>query len=500
MDKNRIIDISAKIALILAVVGSTAYLLMLGWYNNLLLDDYGFVADVDRDGPYGLMKNAYWHWQSRFSAFYVLGWILKIWGHASNLIGYTILLLAVGYATIYYALQRITKIQDKWMMLGMAILINNVSIMAYLELSTFYWVCCALYTLSTYTAILLFTIIFFSAGRDWLRWIIVIICSLYLCGGAENFTPLVIAILGCILLYQMISQRTWRFWQTKEQKMMLVSLGILCAGFMAVVLGPGTISRATHNGSADSFMSHFLVVPYLTQLIKASVVFWTRLLSRGLYYVLLFPIGMLIGIVMKQEGIEPQSKLHTSVLLSALVVFMLIELSLAASVFGTGWYASLRAYSFVSFIMAAFVVYCGAVCALCCNSQHTAVVCGVVTCILIAGMSISFFKQEQRLVADVRSQIESRHAQILGHKQSGRNEPIKVEEIQYPHIPNTYAIMRSMINSALGHPKSEIAQPNEYFPYERYSLSWKTADFRNRGVQRYFRVDFDMVGWAEPEE
>lgn len=493
-------SIILKVAFVVAIICSTAYLLMLGWYNTLLLDDYGFVADVDEGGAYGLMRNAYLYWQCRFSAFYVLGWMLKVWGHASNLIGYTILLLMLGYGSIYYVLRHITQITNKWLLVGSATLITNISVMAYLEMSTFYWVCCAVYTLSTYAAIVLLTAIFFSNGKLWGRWIAVIITSLYLCGGAENFTPLVIAALGVILLTQMIRSRSWIFWRTPKQQMIIASLVILCAGFMAVVLGPGTISRATHNGSADSFMSHLVIVPYVTQLIKASVVFWTRLLSRGLYYVLFFPIGMLIGAVMKQVGYEPLRKLHTSVLLSVLVVFLLIELSLAASVFGTGWYASLRAYSFVSFIMAAFVVYCGAVCALCCNSQHTAVVCGVVTCILIAGMSISFFKQEQPLVADVRSQIESRHAQILEHKQSGRNEPIEIKEVQYPHIPNTYAIMRSMINSALGHPNSEIAQPNEYFPYERYSLSWKTADFRNRGVQVYLRVDFDIVGWAEPDE
>ena len=173
-----ILSIFAKIAFVLAIICSTAYLLMLGYNNNLLLDDYGFVAEVDRGGAYGLMKSAYFGLQSRFSAFYILGWILKIWGHASNLIGYTILLLVLGYGTLYYALRNITQLTNKWLLFGSAILITNVSIMAYFEMSTFYWVCCAVYTLSTYAAIALFTAIFFSNGKLWARWLIVVFCSL----------------------------------------------------------------------------------------------------------------------------------------------------------------------------------------------------------------------------------------------------------------------------------------------------------------------------------
>lgn len=494
MDKNRIIDISAKIALILAVVGSTAYLLMLGWYNNLLLDDYGFVADVDRDGPYGLMKNAYWHWQSRFSAFYVLGWILKIWGHASNLIGYTILLLAVGYATIYYALQRITKIQDKWMMLGMAILINNVSIMAYLELSTFYWVCCALYTLSTYTAILLFTIIFFSAGRDWLRWIIVIICSLYLCGGAENFTPLVIAILGCILLYQMISQRTWRFWQTKEQKMMLVSLGILCAGFIAVVLGPGSHDRATDE-AMHGFMGHFALVPYCVKLVKASAIFGTRILSRSLYYVLLIPFGFLIGSQVK--GTLQVGRIWKRMMLAFAIAIGIILLSIAAPVFGMGWYAPPRAYCFVSFVLAALVIYCAALLGMKVSSKQKVKIWTIVASILIATMSITFMRVEQPIAADYHIQIAARNVQIQEQVKLNRMEPLCIEKVTHHTMPNSYALMRVGISRLMGKRSTSIAEPSTYSPYVQYSLSVNPSNWKNVDMEHYHNAHFDIIGWEE---
>lgn len=494
MDKNRMIDISARIALALAVVCSTAYLLMLGWYNNLLLDDYGFVAEVDQGGAYGLMKNAYWHWQSRFSAFYVLGWILKIWGHASNLIGYTMLLLIIGYATIYYALRRRTKIQEKWLVLGLAMLINNVSIMAYLELSTFYWVCCALYTLSTYAAILLFTIIFFSEGRDWLRWTAVVLCSLYLCGGAENFTPIIIAALGCILLYQMISQRTWRFWQTKKQQMMLVSLVILCAGFIAVVLGPGSSGRATNEGS-NGFMGHFALFPYCIKLAKASAIMGMRLLSRGLYYVLLIPIGIVIGHQLK--AILPVDRIWKRVLIAVVIALCIILLSIAAPVFGMGWYAPPRAYCFVSFILAALVLYCATLMGAKVSSEPKVKIWGIVASIIIAAMSICFIRVEQPMAANYHAQIVACNNKIQEQVELNRTESLRLDSITHSSMPNSYAIMRNGIRGLMGRTASSKTAQSTYFPYEQYGLAKDPNHWKNQGVQKCFDAHFDIIGWEE---
>lgn len=493
MDKNRIIDISTKIALALAVVCSTVYLLMLGWYNNLLLDDYGFVADVDQNGALGLMVNIF-SWQSRFSAFYVLGWIFKIWGHASNLIGYTIFLLAIGYATIYYALRHITKIQDKCLILGLAMLINNVSIMAYFELSTFYWMCCAVYTLSSYAAITLITSIFFSQGREWFRWLLVIVSSLYICGGAENFTPVVIAGLGLTLVCQMVTEGTWRFWKTDQQRMILCSLLILILGFLVVITGSGTSTRAQLFES-QGFMGRFELLPYLSALMKSSLVFLMRLISRSLYFLLLFPIGVFIGMLMTQQF----DKIGLKILISAIVALGIILLSNAASVYGIGWYAPLRASSFVSFVISAVVLYWGVLIG---SRIRMGIVVGlfITSLLVIAAMSVYSAKSEYPLVKEYRTELLNLDALIKEQVHSGRSEALIVEEISVPAIPNTYAILRTAMNRLEGNSGKSIAEPNTYFPYERFELSVNPSNWKNQGMQNYYNAPFEIIGWGKPED
>lgn len=486
---SKIVSVCLKVAFVAAVICSTAYLIMLGWYNSFVLDDYSFITFTDKGGAYGLMRDAYWNWQSRFSAFYVLGWILEIWGHASNLVGYTILLLVLGYATIYYALHKMTRISNKWLLFGSSILITNVTVMAYLELSTFYWVCCALYTLSTYAAVLLFTAIFFSRGKLWLRWMLVILSSLYLCGGAENFTPLVIASLGLILIYQMFQSRSWVFWRTDEQKMMLVSIVLLSIGFILVILGPGSHNRAVAENSAG-FMEQFALVPFIKKTIAASAIFALRLASRGIYYVLLFPLGMLLG----RQMSESQETIWKKVLLSFIAMYSIIELSIVASVFGMGWFASLRAYSFVSFMVAAWVIYWGVLVGRKYRNQLASTL-SLVSLLFIVTMSLYFYRTEYPLVKDYHAQIVRTNNLVQEQVRLGRTEPLYVEPVTRVEMPNTYAVLRSMINKCRGNSTTHVAPPATYFPYERYGLTTDPNHWKNRDIQWLYGAEFDIIGW-----
>ena len=62
----------------IAAICTTTYLLMLGWFNTLSLDDYGFVVDLSHYTPWEWTKFMYMTWQGRFSDFFVSGLIYNI--------------------------------------------------------------------------------------------------------------------------------------------------------------------------------------------------------------------------------------------------------------------------------------------------------------------------------------------------------------------------------------------------------------------------------------
>ena len=90
MDKQKKQLLIVKSCLLIAALVSSFYLLMLGWYNTLSLDDYGFVADIEQQGHWDYMKDMYLHWQGRFSAFFVSSYLIPIFGRMPNMLPYTV--------------------------------------------------------------------------------------------------------------------------------------------------------------------------------------------------------------------------------------------------------------------------------------------------------------------------------------------------------------------------------------------------------------------------
>ena len=190
--------------MLLFAVVSTAYLLLLGCNNALSLDDYGYVSLVEDNGIWGMMGMAYQGWQCRFSTFLVNGLILLLFGRAKNLVGVTILMLLLGWGTtclLFSGINRKHNLGIPMTIVGhVSIITVNVGVVSFLEPATFFWLCALNYTISIWMTLLLIYALFFCNGNNVIRWVLVVVSSLYISGTAENYTPLVILVLGIVWL------------------------------------------------------------------------------------------------------------------------------------------------------------------------------------------------------------------------------------------------------------------------------------------------------------
>ena len=159
MKENK--NVWLKVGLLMAALASTAYLLMLGWYNTLSLDDYGFVADIEEQGQ----------WQGRFSAFFVSSCLMLLFGRMTNLLCYTLFQILVGVSVIGLLIKWTLPRIDRFVLWACAFLVNNIAVMAVLEPSTYFWLCCLGYFLVAYATVLLVGLLFFSKdNRDGLMY------------------------------------------------------------------------------------------------------------------------------------------------------------------------------------------------------------------------------------------------------------------------------------------------------------------------------------------
>lgn len=498
MKREDLFAVVSKSLLCVAAVSTTAYLLMLGWFNTLSLDDYGFVFDISTRSPWEWMRYMYMTWQGRFSCFVVSGYILEIWGRADSLISWTIVHLLIGYVIAYLYMRDVLKVKDKVSRCAIAVLVSNITIMSVFEISTFYWLCCAVYFLEIYLALLLFYVLFISRWRVWVNAIIAIICALYISGSAENFTPLVVMVLGIIwaaLLVRDAKQSSLKETFCKHW-LLFVVCAIIGIGFIAMVMAPGNTSRMQmEDGTTVGFMHHFDIVMFIKRTIVANVVFMLRVLSRSLYWIGIMPIFIYIGKLLQDKEMPIlQVKLWKGIGGSTLMLLGFIFISVTACVYGMGYYPPLRSMSFIPYAIVVWLVYACCLIGYKIADKSGWLVKGLVIVSVIGWIIFSWYEfmkeyPEAKRYHDYVTQRNERIQQLVAE---GNTETLYVDGFERPEWRNTYSYLRTAINKCVGS-KKFVNEP--YFPYMVAELNREESqiDFKSQGLSDYYDAKFEIL-------
>lgn len=458
----------------IAAILSTIYLLIIGWYNVLSLDDYGYTAGVEENGVFGLVRDAYMGWQCRFSTFFVNGLIMLIFGRASNLVGVTILMLCTGWIAVERLLTGISNTYKlnlscpaKW---GTAILCANIGVMSFLQPSTFYWLCALNYTIAIWATIFLLYFIFFSSSPLWTRWIGAIISSIYISGSAENYTPLVILILGIVLLYMLQKQNTWKWYVDDTTHLLFISLMVLSIGFCLMLFGPGNKMRIEMDGGDSILMGNLSMLTYAKRIVKGFAIFTYKFLTRGLYYVALFPVFMWIGAQAERRGFNGISAKQIGYMV--ILWLSLVLLNVVLFIFGAGYIES-RALCFMSFVLVAITGYLGIRTGMSLRKKSFEDVAVIVSTSALILFLIVIIKTDTPIVRNYHQYVTARNEQINEKAQYYKTHEIPIEkQTAYRCAP--------FVNE----PK---------VPLMVSELSDDPNDWRNQGLQQYYHADFDII-------
>ena len=487
-----------KLGLLLAFFMSTVYLLMLGWFNAPTLDDYGYIYMVEEQGIWGMMTTAYNGWQCRFSTFLVNGTIMLLFGRANNLIWVTILMLLGGWIMAERLLTGIFRkygmAVPKLQLVCLAVLVVNVSIMAYLEPATFYWLSALNYTISVWMTMLLVYSLFYSEARLWLRWIGAIVASLYISGTAENFTPLVILVLGVVWLIRMVRQRKENPWKDEVNVMLFVCLLIMGTGFLVVLLGPGNSKRLENGLEGEMAIRHLTMSGLFMTTAKASAILMLRLISRSYYYLLLFPIFWGVGASCGKSIVDRRPLLRSIGVLVLLVLFIVI--AVAECVAGMGWYAPPRAFSYMSFVLTAVCAVLALPLGMGTSRKKLACFLSFVACLLLSLTVVVMFVQDYPVAKSYHNYVDERNARIEEKIVSehsalrGSQDPFVCRPFDGNWKPTSYATLRNVINKCLGKQR-RFYEPQMLLMESE--LGGSPDDWRNIDVKNYFHADFDIV-------
>lgn len=482
--------------LCIAAICTTAYLLMLGWFNTLSLDDYGFAVDLSHMTPWEWMKNTYMTWQGRFSTFLVSGCIFKIWGHATSLFSWTIIHLLLGYAVAYLYMRDVLKVKNVVSRCALAVLVSNITIMSVFEISTFYWLCCAGYFLVIYATLLLFYVLFVSKWKGWVNTIIAIVCTLYISGSAENYSPLVLMTLGIIWLIVLIRDAKQSSFNEAFCKhwLLFTVCAMLVIGFVVMVVAPGNkVRMVQEDGEMVGFMYQFDLVLFIKKTVVANFIFMLRVISRSLYWIGALPIFMYVGKLIRENKTEIlHVNLLKGIVLATFVLLGFIFIAITACVYGLGYYPPLRSMSFVPYVIMAYFAYVGCLIGSKMADKSGPIVnwiltVGTICWIAFAGYEI---RKEYPEVKRYHDYVIRRNEQIQQLAAAGSTKTLYVDGFVWPEWRNTYSYLRTAINKCVGS-KNVVNEP--YFPYMVTELDKNNPGcFKNTDIRDYYKAQFDI--------
>lgn len=488
------------IGLVLFASVSTIYLLLIGWNNALALDDYGYVSLVEENGVWGMMRMAYQGWQCRFSTFLVNGLVFLLFGRARNLIGVTILMLFLGWgvmALLFSGINRTYKLGIPVSIICLvSIIVVNVGIVSFLEPATFFWLCALNYTVSIWMTLLLIYALFFYVGNRLTRWILIVISSLYISGTAENYTPLVILVLGVVWVIRLVFVKGQTSQQKEVSVMLFTSLVIMGIGFLVMLLGPGNKNRLEGISEGSLAIASFTFSQILFRIIKGSAILLLREMSRMHFFLIMFPVFWGIGaLYCKKSPTKEITTAHGVLVVALFLLFAII--SVAACVVGIGWYAPPRAFGYLSFVMMGICAYLGVKLGMRYHKNSAAHRSSLMLFSLIGTMVfVVMIARDKPIIENYHDYVSSRNERIQENKENvdeGRqtNEtPFVCQSFASQWRPNTYSLLRNCINRCLG--KSKRYYEPQMVLMES-TLSSDANDWRNRDLQNYYHAGFDIV-------
>lgn len=472
---------------------------MIGFYNTLSLDDYGYVYRLETQGLFESIRTVYNGWQCRFSTLFMNNIIFLIFGRSSNLVGVTLIMLAIGYVTFGLLFDGILKkhniVLSNSVMFASTILLVNIGVMSYLESNTFFWLCTLNYTFSSYMAILLIYSLFYSRLSITTRWILAVFCSIYIGGTAENFTPMILLIFVIVLLYRIYKSNNKCFFYDNICRMLFISSLVMLAGFVIVVIGPGNKNRLESEAVDSSFIENLFDINFLSNTIYLYIRMLKMQLSKSLFFISLVIVFFVAGLNSKTLQLSDFKIKEVIIAFMSILLFIFVEVAIC--VYGTrGAYADVRAFSFLSFVI---------IIPLCClsfkfamyltdkNKKTINYISLIGLLCIIASYSV-FYINDKPLAKQYYKEITERNSLIENEVKKGRIEPLVVEPITVNWENDTYSRFRNMANWIIG-------SDNRYYKgHELYKPSLLNKDpnhWTNNQLKEYYNANFYIIGWCD---
>lgn len=463
MNANKITK-SIEILLLVLNALFIIYYLMLAIYSQPHYDDLHFMWKMNEMSIYDYVKEMYLSRSGRFVAYGLNGVIFSV----VNIVGYhqfwPIVFYIIGVLICCKTAKECIKSIDSTVLFNVILLIYNIYILINIDFAVFNWLCAMSYYLLAPSCCLLFCYLNKSILK-WYDYVVLSLLVIFLGGGQEAFTPVVLLIMFFNGLYYWHKNDwdikvTWDLPQIRRIVYVAIAMIIL---LLIVVVAPGNYARMA---DTSQFIHPVGIIGWIKSIVHANGMYLYFMIFYIPYMFILFTITYLLG---NRYGTRCLSRIQ-KIKIVFLLLFSLFIYTLVSSlpnVYLYGGFGIQRSYTHCVFMLLLCVAVCGYVLGDTerkTNIPSFVAIIGLLTFISI--MSINIYNDipvAQQYSDAVNARIE--HLQEL--QINGNKDVVVVKELPKPEVNDIKSYLLALLGkttskSSLYYISDTDTVPNEY--------------------------------------
>ena len=350
------ITIENKITFLIIIINVLflLYFLILAYFSRPHYDDLHFLWKLKEMSIGDYIRDMYFSRSGRFFAYFLNGVVFKIIIFLGEHRFFPILFGVIGFISFWTATKSLFFLESRVLVFNSILFVFNLTILTNIDFAVFNWLCAMSYYWMGSLLLLLVYFICKNKLSVW-EWVFFIFGSLFLGGGQEAYTPIVMVTVFCLGIYYMkIDSFVFSKYSSnpKVQKI-FISLIILFVSFIIVVIAPGNYLRL----ASDEFITPHSLVGFLKGFVNALGMFTYFQLFYIPYYFLVSLLFVFLGFKSKATSLVI-SLSYKRLLWFGITSFALyLFLSVLPSVYLWGDFGIQRNYTHVVFMLIVFISF-----------------------------------------------------------------------------------------------------------------------------------------------
>jgi hypothetical protein len=340
------------LSLLFVNIAFLVYFSMLAYFSRPHYDDLQYLWKLKEMNIWELIDSIYFGLSGRFAAYFIYGLVFKFILFTDEFRFFPILFGAIGFLVTWVAVRPFLKTISQSLAFHSVLLAFNLSVLTNIDFPVFFWLC-AMHYYWLGPLLLLLILLIYKNNLSVLGWFFLITASIFIGGGQEAFSPVVLTILFCLGLYSFVgySFSFRKMIADRRNQKILIALAIIFSAFVVVVAAPGNYNRLT----MDEFVSPHSVTGFIKGFSNAIILFFYHQFFYIPYYVLLMLVFCVAGFQSRSGDLQINKSYMKLFWFSAFVFLLYLFASVLPSVFLWSGFGIQRNYTHVVFMLIVFL-------------------------------------------------------------------------------------------------------------------------------------------------